>query len=318
MTTQSLAPSPELEPQATESSSPVSPKRQFTWGKFFGWFFLIIVLLVTLFPFYWILRTALSTNSALAANSTQLLPVDFSWGGFLRVLGLQSVEEAAAEGGSLADIAFWSSLRNSVLVATMVTLAQVFIAAMAAYAFSRLKWPGRSVVYSIFLAGLLIPSIFTIIPNFLTVRDLNLFDSVFGIAIPTVFMTLPFAIFFLRQFFMGISVEIEEAALLDGAGRFRTFGTIIVPMALPSIFTLGVLTYIATWNDYMWPLLVSQTEQSRTLTLALGVFRAQSPQTAPDWSGLMAATLLAALPTLILFMLFAKRIVNSIGFSGIK
>lgn len=318
MTTQSLAPSPEHEPQATESSSPVSPKRQFTWGKFFGWFFLIIVLLVTLFPFYWILRTALSTNSALAANSTQLLPVDFSWGGFLRVLGLQSVEEAAAEGGSLADIAFWSSLRNSVLVATMVTLAQVFIAAMAAYAFSRLKWPGRSVVYSIFLAGLLIPSIFTIIPNFLTVRDLNLFDSVFGIAIPTVFMTLPFAIFFLRQFFMGISVEIEEAALLDGAGRFRTFGTIIVPMALPSIFTLGVLTYIATWNDYMWPLLVSQTEQSRTLTLALGVFRAQSPQTAPDWSGLMAATLLAALPTLILFMLFAKRIVNSIGFSGIK
>lgn len=318
MTTQSLAPSPELEPQATESSSPVSPKRQFTWGKFFGWFFLIIVLLVTLFPFYWILRTALSTNSALAANSTQLLPVDFSWGGFLRVLGLQSVEEAAAEGGSLADIAFWSSLRNSVLVATMVTLAQVFIAAMAAYAFSRLKWPGRSVVYSIFLAGLLIPSIFTIIPNFLTVRDLNLFDSVFGIAIPTVFMTLPFAIFFLRQFFMGISVEIEEAALLDGAGRFRTFATIIVPMALPSIFTLGVLTYIATWNDYMWPLLVSQTEQSRTLTLALGVFRAQSPQTAPDWSGLMAATLLAALPTLILFMLFARRIVNSIGFSGIK
>ena len=318
MTTNSLASNRTLKLEPSTPVATTTPKREFTWGKFFGWAFLILVLLVTLFPFYWILRTALSTNSALAANSTQLLPVDFSWGGFKRVLGLQTAAEAAAEGGSLADIAFWSSLRNSVLVATMVTLAQVFIAAMAAYAFSRLKWPGRSVVYSALLAGLLIPSIFTIIPNFLTVLDLLLFDSIFGIAIPTIFMTLPFAIFFLRQFFMGISVEIEEAALLDGAGRFRTFATIIVPMALPSIFTLGVLTYIATWNDYMWPLLVSQTEQSRTLTLALGVFRAQSPQTAPDWSGLMAATLLAALPTLILFMLFAKRIVNSIGFSGIK
>jgi multiple sugar transport system permease protein len=292
--------------------------KRFSWGKIIGWIFLVLVIILTLFPFYWILRTALSTNGSLAANSTQLLPVDFSLGGFKRVLGLQDAAEAAAEGGSLADIAFWSALRNSVFVSTFVALCQVIVAAMAAYAFSRLRWPGRNIVYSLFLGGLLIPSIFTTIPNFLTIRELNLFDNVLGIAIPTVFMTLPFAIFFLRQFFAGISNEIEEAALLDGAGRIKTFSTIIIPMALPSVFTLGVLTYIASWNDYMWPLLVSQSESSRTLTLALGVFRAQSPQTAPDWSGLMAATLLAALPTLILFMLFARRIVNSIGFSGIK
>jgi multiple sugar transport system permease protein len=212
---------------------------------------------------------------------------------------------------------FWRYLLNSVAVATMVTVGQVFFSALAAYAFSRLRWPGRQAVFGVFLAGLMIPSIFTLLPNFVLMRDLGLLDTLPGIALPTMIMT-PFAVFFLRQFFLGIPAEIEEAAMIDGAGRIRTFARIIVPMAAPAVTTLAVLTYITSWNDYLWPLLVSQSDESRVLTLALGIFRSQTPASAPDWSGLMAATLLAALPMLLLFLAFAKRIVNSVGFTGIK
>jgi multiple sugar transport system permease protein len=125
-------------------------------------------------------------------------------------------------------------------------------------------------------------------------------------------------VFFLRQFFLGISTEVEEAALIDGASKVRVFFRLILPMSAAPITTLAILTYITSWNEYFWPLMVSYTDRSRVLTVALGVFRSQTPQSGPDWAGLMAATLVAALPMLILFMFFAKRIVNSIGFSGIK
>jgi len=286
-------------------------------GRVLGWVVMLIVLLVTLFPFYWMLRTALSSNSGLATDPTSLLPVDTSLNGFRRALGLTTREESLAQGGFGATIDFWRYLANSVVVATAVTVCQVSFSALAAYAFARMRWPGRNTVFGVLLAGLLVPSIFTLLPNFVLVRDLGLLDTLPGIALPTLFMT-PFAVFFLRQFFLGISVEVEEAAKIDGAGRLRTFFQIIVPMAAPAVTTLAVLTYVTSWNDYLWPLLVSQTDRSRLLTLALGVFRSQAPAQAPDWSGLMAATLLAALPMLALFLAFARRIVNSVGFTGIK
>ena len=163
----------------------------------------------------------------------------------------------------------------------------------------------------------MIPAIFTLLPNFVLIKQLGLVDTLLGIALPTMLMT-PFAVFFLRQFFLGISSEVEEAALIDGASKVRVFFRLILPMSVAPITTLAILTYITSWNEYFWPLMVSYTDSSRVLTVALGVFRSQTPQTGPDWSGLMAATLVAALPMLILFFVFAKRIVNSIGFSGIK
>lgn len=292
-------------------------RRRVPVGRLLGWLVLAAVLVVTLFPFYWMLRTALSSNSGLATHPSDLLPVDPSLNGFRRALGLTTREESLAQGGFGATIDFWRYLMNSVVVATMVTVCQVTFSALAAYAFSRMRWPGRDVVFGVFLAGLMVPSIFTLLPNFILVRDLGLLDTLPGIALPTMFMT-PFAVFFLRQFFLGIPFEIEEAAMLDGAGRLRTFVRIIVPMAAPAVATLAVLTYITSWNDYLWPLMVSQSDGSRVLTLALGVFRSQAPAQAPDWSGLMAATLLAALPMLVLFLAFARRIVNSVGFTGIK
>jgi multiple sugar transport system permease protein len=188
---------------------------------------------------------------------------------------------------------------------------------MAAYAFARLRWRGRDKVFGLFLAGLMVPAVFTLLPNFVLIKQLGLVDTLLGVALPTMLMT-PFAVFFLRQFFMNVPREVEEAALLDGAGKIRIFFRVMLPMASAPVLTLGVLTYITSWNDYFWPLMVSYSDSSRVLTVALAIFRAQTPQTGYDWSGLMAATLIAALPMLVLFGFCARRIVGSISFTGIK
>ena len=298
-------------------SATVPPRTRLTTGRILAWAAMVLIMLFTLLPFYWVLRTALSSNAGITADPTSILPVDTNLRGFARVFGAQSTEAALADGGSGAAISFWLYLRNSVVVATLVTAGQVFFSAMAAYSFSRLRWKGRDTVFGIFLAALMVPSIFTLLPNFVLVKQLHLVDSLLGVALPTMLMT-PFAVFFLKQFFMNIPRELEEAALLDGASKVRVFFQLILPMSRAPISTLAILTYITAWNDYFWPLLVSYTDSSRVLTVALAVFKSQAPQTGPDWSGLMAATLVAALPMLLLFAAFAKRIVNSIGFTGIK
>lgn len=314
--TTSLAPGA-VQPVPAKKRDALRRRARRTPGRIVAWVVMIIILIITLFPFFWILRTALSTNASLYADATSLLPGEFSLGGFARVFGVQSAEEAIAQGGSGASMNFWRYLGNSVVVATCVTVFQVFFSAMAAYAFSRLRWRGRNQVFAIFLLSLMVPQIFTLLPNFVLIRELGLIDSLLGIMLPSLFMT-PFAIFFLRQFFMNIATEVEEAALIDGASKVRVFFILAIPMTVGPIATISILTYINSWNDYLWPLMVSYTDASRVLTVALGNFNAQTPQTGPDWAGLMAATLVAALPMLLLFMAFARRIVASIGFSGIK
>jgi multiple sugar transport system permease protein len=204
-----------------------------------------------------------------------------------------------------------------VIVSTQITRCPIIITAIAANAIATQRRRGRDKVFGLFLAGLMVPTIFTLLPNFVLIKQLHLVDTLLGIALPSLFMT-PFAVFFLRQFFMNIPGEIEEAALLDGAGKVKIFFRVILPMASTPVITLSVLTYITSWNDYFWPLMVSYSDSSRVLTVALAIFRAQTPATGVDWSGLTAATLIAALPMLVLFACFARRIVSSIGFTGIK
>ncbi|MEU6227661.1 carbohydrate ABC transporter permease [Streptomyces sp. NPDC047042] len=311
-------PAPAPAPTPTPVETAVRPLRRGpSLGRIAAWTVMAAIVLVTLLPFYWILRTALSTNAGLAADPANPLPVHPTIGGFERALGLQSTKEAIAQGGAGGGLDFWRYLLNSVLVSTLITGCQIFFSAMAAYAFARLRWRGRDTVFGLFLAGLMVPAIFTLLPNFVLIKQLGLVDNLLGIALPTMFMT-PFAVFFLRQFFMNIPREVEEAALLDGAGKIRVFFRVLLPMASTPVLTLAILTYITAWNDYFWPLMVSYSDSSRVLTVALAIFRAQTPQTGVDWSGLMAATLIAALPMLVLFGCFARRIVSSVGFTGIK
>ena len=149
-------------------------------------------------------------------------------------------------------------------------------------------------------------------------RDLGWTASLPGIIAPFFLMT-PFAVFFMRQFFLNVNRSIEEAALIDGASHFRIFWKVTLPMVRPQMITLGVLTYVTAWNEFLWPFVIAPAEETvQPLTVALQVFKTQQPGSAPDWSGLLAATLIATLPVLIIFAIFGKRIVDSIRFTGIK
>ena len=282
-----------------------------------AWLYLAIVLIITIFPFYWILRTALSDNFALLTDPASLLPVGFTLGPFTRVLGLATTEESIAEGGSGASVELGHFLLNSLIYATLSTALIVFFSTLAAYAFSRLQWRGRDLMFSLFLTALMVPGILTLLPNFVLVKELGLLNTFAG-------MILPDGAVLRLQHLLPAAVharprtEIEEAALIDGAGRLRVLSSVTLPMSSGPIVTLSILGFITAWNDYFWPLLVTSDQTVQPLTLALAVFKQSSPQSQPDWAGLMAATLVAALPMLVLFFVFGKRIVNSIGFSGIK
>jgi ABC-type glycerol-3-phosphate transport system permease component len=297
--------------------APIRRRGRLSLGRVLAWGYLVAVLFITIFPFYWILRTALSNNYAMATDPSSPMPVGFTLGAFQRALGLATPAQAMAQGGSGASLDILLYLRNSVIYASALTACVVFCSALAAYAFARLYWRGRNVVFSILLSALMVPGILTLLPNFVFIKDLGLTNSFGGMILPGALFSA-FNIFFLRQFMLGLSAEIEEAAVIDGAGPLRILFQIVLPMTSAPIITLSLLTFINTWNDYFWPLLVTNDASVEPLTLALAVFKQSSPQSAPDWAGLMAATLIAAFPMLVLFMALGKRIVNSIGFTGLR
>jgi multiple sugar transport system permease protein len=293
-------------------------KQGLPWGRLAAWAVMIVLLFVSLFPFYWMLRTALSTNADLVTGNQSLTPVNPTLLNMKQVLGLASAHEIEAAGtATSSDVNFFLALRNSVIVCTLITLGQVVFCSMAAYAFARLRFPGRDKLFFVYLVALMIPPIFTLIPNFVLVKNLGLLNTYAGIIAPFFLMT-PFAVFFLRQFFLGISREVEEAAILDGASKWRIFRQLIIPMSAAPLTTLAVLTYITAWHEYMWPLVTGDSANVRVLTVALNAFKSSTPTIAPPWAPLMAATFLAALPLLVLFALMARRMVDAIGFSGIK
>lgn len=286
-------------------------------ARLVGYGLIALTVIITLFPFYWMIRTAFSNNRSMFSEPLSLLPVDFTLGPFERVLGLATSAEAIAEGGSGAGIDFGLYLVNSIIVCTLITVFQVALSASAAYAFALLEWRGRETVFAIFLVALMVPGMFTLLPNFVLVKDLGLLNTYLGIALPSMLFS-PFVVFFLRQFFLGVNRSIIEAAIIDGAGHWRVFRGIALPLVMPQIITIGILQFIAAWNDYLWPLLVGRSEGSTLLTVGLGIFRSQTPQGSPDWAGLMAGALLAAIPIFILVVFFGRRIVSSIQSSGVK
>jgi multiple sugar transport system permease protein len=275
------------------------------------------LLIVTLFPVYWVLRMSLTPNKQILSGSATLLPAEATMTNYLRVLGFIDSATAVKLGGSGQKINFLRFMLNSLLVSAGATFGTVLCSAAAAYAFARLRFPGRKALFNLYISALMVPSIVMMIPNFILVKNLGWLNTYMGIMAPSLLMT-PYAVFFLRQFFLGINRELEEAAHIDGASKLRIFFRIIVPISSTSLTTLAVISFITQWNDYMWPLIVGKDERVRLLTVALGVFRSQTPQGNPDWGGLMAGTTLAIVPTLVLFIVLGKKIVNSINFSGFR
>jgi multiple sugar transport system permease protein len=281
---------------------------------------LLAVSFAIVFPFYWVVRTALTDPNLVYSNIRSPLPVEPTLANFQRVLGMldpQILIDQGATNISPGRLNFWHYLRNSFIVALSITFGQVFFSATAAYAFARLRFPLRNTLFSLYLAGLMVPGIVLFIPNYVLVRELGWINTFSGIVAPTLLMT-PFAVFFMRQFFLGLNTSIEEAAILDGASKVGFFARIALPLIQGPAITLGILTFITSWNQYLWPFVVGRQESVRMLTVALSVFRAQTPQGAPDWTGLMASAAVSIIPAILIFVIFGRRVVDSIQFSGFK
>jgi multiple sugar transport system permease protein len=305
---------------------PTTPERQRAYrvGRYVTATLVFLVLtavsFAVLFPFYWVVRTALTDPSLVYSNIRSLLPVEPTLANIQRVLGMvdpQILIDAGATNISPGRLNFWLFLRNSFIVAILITFGQVLFSATAAYAFARLRFPFRDTLFTLYLAGLMIPGIVLFIPNYVLVRELGWINTFAGIVAPAFLMT-PFAVFFMRQFFLGLNTSIEEAAVLDGATKVGFFARIAFPLVQGPLITLGILTFITSWNQYLWPFVVGRHEDVRMLTVALSVFRAQTPQGAPDWTGLMAGALVAIIPSILLFVFLGRRVVDSIQFSGFK
>lgn len=303
-----------------EDASAPAEERRLDIGRIITWAIIGFLVFITLFPFYWVVRTALTDPSAIFSHASDVLPYNATAFNFQRVLGMidpSTVVGQRATNLSAGTINFWIYLRNSVVVASIVTIGQSVFCSAAAYAFARLKFPFRDQIFFFYLTGLMIPGIVLFIPNFVLIRQLGWIGTIQGIVAPTFLMT-PFAVFFMRQFFLSLNKDLEEAALLDGSTIFGVFWRISLPLMRGPLLTMGLLTFIAAWNDYLWPFLVGRDESVRVLTVALNVFKSQTPQGAPDWAGLMAGTVVSIVPTILLFIFFGRRVVDSIQFSGFK
>jgi len=291
--------------------------RRFPPGRLLAWSALILFLALTILPFYWMIRTAITPSADLYTDNAGLLPAHPTMINFWRILGLVDADAAREAGGSGAQINFLRYTLNSGIYSAVIAGVQTFCCAMAGYAFARLRFPGRDLVFGVMIAALMVPPIFTLLPNFTLVKNLGLINSFAGMVAPSLLMT-PFAVFFLRQFFLSVPREVEEAATIDGAGRWGIFWRVVVPMSRGPLITVALTTSVWAWKDFLWPLLVGRGEQTRVLTVALGVFLQQSPNTQPDWTGLMAASTLSVLPVLALLVFLGKRLVQSLNFTGIK
>lgn len=291
--------------------APITPARLLAWGA------LGAMLLLTVLPLWFALKTALMHPANLYEQSSDLLPSDLTLLNFKRVLGLMSAQESQALGGSGAEINFLRALGNSVLFTTIIVVLQVSFAAMAAYAFARLRFPGRKTLFALFLASMMVPGVVTFIPNFILIKELGWLNTMAGMVAPFCLMQ-GFSVFFLRQFFLSMPRDLEEAALLDGASHLYIFLRVMLPLSTTALATIAMLTGINVWNEFFWPYLVAKDEAQQVLPVALQAFKSQTPQGQPDWTGLMAAAVIAVLPAVALMIVFGRRVIESIQYSGGK
>jgi multiple sugar transport system permease protein len=286
-------------------------------GRVLAWVALVLMILVTLAPLFSMVKTALTHPDELYAHATELLPTVPTSLNFRRVFGGAASEESQTLGGAGADVDFARAFLNSLEFTAIVVVLQTMTSAMAAYAFARLKFPGKQVLFALFIGSMMLPSVVLFIPNFILIKELGWLNSIAGMVAPFALMSGS-AIFFLRQFFLSLPRDLEEAAIIDGASHFLIFWRIILPLSATPLATIAMLTGIACWNEFFWPFIVAPGEEFQVLPTALQSFKAQTPQGQVDWTGLMAAACITALPSVVLLVAFGRRVVESVQFSGGK
>lgn len=202
---------------------------------------------------------------------------------------------------------------NSLMVSIATTALVLLLASMAAYSFSRIRFPGSKVLFVLFLSAMMIPGEATLIPLYLLMRDFELLGTRVSLILPAI--AGPMGIFILKQFFDGLPKDLEEAARIDGAGFFKIWYRIFLPLSRPALAALGIFTFIGSWNDYVWPLISISDKAYMTITLGLPMFQSSYNQ---EYALPMTANALAAIPVLIVFLIFQKQIIKGIAFTGGK
>lgn len=204
---------------------------------------------------------------------------------------------------------------NSLIVALITTFGQVFVSTLAGYAFARMQFKGRDTIFFIILITMFIPPQVNIIPLFFLMRELHLVDTYQALILPGIFGG--FGVFMMRQYFLGFAKEIEDAAIIDGCNKFQMFYKIAMPLAMPAIATLAIFTFITSWNSFIWPLIVTNSESMRTLPLGLAIFKG-SYREITMWGDLFACSLVCAIPTIIIFLIEKKYLINDMLKGAVK
>ena len=263
---------------------------------------LIVLTIIILFPFFWMIATSLKTNSEALTNPTALFPAVPQWHNYPDVI--QALD-------------YWRETLNSLIMSLGVTLGQIFLAALAGYAFARLPFFGRDVLFLITLATLIIPFEILFVPLYLMMSTwggwLNTFAA---LIVPS--LASPFAIFVFRQFFLTIPKELDEAAKMDGAGYYRIFWTIMLPLSGPAIATVFILTFLAEWSNLLKPLVFTSSPELYTLQQGLTINLSRGANLVPNVATLMAGVVLASIVPVIMFLLGQKYFVRSVASSGLK
>jgi len=249
-------------------------------------------------PFAWMLATSLTADAQLARVDAPLLPAP-----------------ATAEPyGRLGEaFSFWRFTANSLALAVVSTVTQLATSATAGYAFSRLRFPGRDAVFVLYLATMMIPMQVIIVPLFIEMRHLGLVDSYAGLLLPTVVSS--FGVFMLRQAFLALPKELDEAAYVDGAGHLRVFAQVLLPLVAPALATFAVFAFMASWNAFLWPLVIAQTEAHMTLPVGLSLLQGRY---STAWNVVMAGSTVSVLPILALYVFAQRYVIRGITFTGIK
>jgi len=268
--------------------------------RIFGYLGLILVAVSMLYPFFAMINLSLVPNGEI-----------FNQGGKLFYSPLTIKNYV----GVFEKIPLWKYFANSLFVALVTTVGQVIMSAFAGYAFARLKFKYRDALFLIILITMLVPPQVNIIPLFFLMRQFHWINTYQALILPGLFGG--FGIFLMRQYFLGLPKDLEESAKIDGCNIFTTFIKIALPLAVPAVATLSIFTFVTSWNSFMWPLIVTNTEAMRTLPVGLAIFKG-SFRELTQWGDLLACSVICTIPVVAVFFLGKKYFINDILQGGIK
>ncbi|MDD9310103.1 carbohydrate ABC transporter permease [Cytobacillus firmus] len=260
--------------------------------------FLILGSIGMLVPFVWMISSALKPNNEIFTSPPTFLPKDANWGNFI----------TAWNSGD-----FTQYFINTSIISVLTTVITLFICSLAGYTFAKFNFMGKKLLFLLFLGTMMIPMQVIMIPIFLMMSKIGLLNSYWSVILPLV--ANAYGVFLMRQFMSTIPTELMEAARIDGCSEFRIFWQIILPLTKPALVTLGILTFLGAWNEFLWPLIMLDSPDMMTLQVALTQFQGQYEV---KWNLLMAASALSMIPIALIFIVFQRYLVEGIASSGVK